>query len=93
MHEFGSIVAFDLAGGAEAVRAFADALEFFAITPSIGSVESLMLPPQLLRGRGFSKEQVAISGVGEGTVRLSIGIEDADDLIGDLGAALAQAGG
>jgi cystathionine beta-lyase/cystathionine gamma-synthase len=93
MHEFGSIVAFDLAGGPDAVRAFADALEFFAITPSVGSVESLMLPPQLLRGRGFSKEQVAISGVGEGTVRLSIGIEDTDDLIGDLDAALAQAGG
>jgi cystathionine beta-lyase/cystathionine gamma-synthase len=81
------------AGGPDAVRAFADALEFFAITPSVGSVESLMLPPQLLRGRGFSKEQVAISGVGEGTVRLSIGIEDTDDLIGDLDAALAQAGG
>jgi cystathionine beta-lyase/cystathionine gamma-synthase len=93
MHEFGSIVAFDLAGGPDAVRAFADALEFFAITPSVGSVESLMLPPQLLRGRGLSKEQVAISGVGEGTVRLSIGIEDTDDLIGDLDAALAQADG
>ena len=87
MREFGSIVAFDLAGGAAAVQPFADALEFFAITPSVGSVESLMLPPQLLRGRGLSKEQQAISGVGEGTIRLSIGIEDADDLIADLDAA------
>ncbi len=91
MREFGSIVSFDLAGGAEAVRGFADALEFFAITPSLGSVESLMMPPQLLRGRGFTKEQAAVSGIGEGTVRLSIGIEHADDLIADLDAALARA--
>ena len=93
MHEFGSIVAFDLAGGAAAVQPFSDALEFFAITPSVGSVESLMLPPQMLSGRGLSREQQEISGVGEGTIRLSIGIEDVNDLIADLDAALARAGG
>lgn len=91
MREFGSIVTFDLAGGADAVRVFTDALEFFAITPSLGSVESLVMPPQLLRVRGLSSEQAAQSGVGDGTMRLSIGIEDTDDLIGDLDAALARA--
>lgn len=90
MHEFGSIVAFDLAGGAEAVRPFADALEFFAITPSLGSVESLVMPPQLLKIRGLSAEQAAISGIGDATLRLSIGIEDSEDLIADLDAALAR---
>lgn len=90
MREFGSIVTFDLAGGTDAVRTFADALEFFAITPSLGSVESLMLPPQLLRARGLDAGQAAISGIGDGTVRLSIGIEDTDDLIGDLDAALSR---
>ncbi|MGQ0383778.1 MAG: trans-sulfuration enzyme family protein [Gammaproteobacteria bacterium] len=90
MREFGSIVTFDLAGGAEAVRPFMDALEFFAITPSLGSVESLAMPPQLLGVRGLSPEQKARSGIGEATVRLSIGIEDTDELIGDLEAALAR---
>jgi len=90
MRDFGSIVSFDLAGGAEAVKTFADALEFFAITPSLGSVESLMMPPQLLRVRGLSAELAALSGIGDGTVRLSIGIEDSDDLIGDLEAALGR---
>ena len=66
---------------------FADALEFFAITPSLGSVESLVMPPQLLRVRGLTAEQAAIGGIGDGTVRLSIGI-DIDDLIEDLDAAL-----
>src|SRR5262245_48657583 len=88
MHEFGSIVAFDLARGAEAVRPFLDALEFFAITPSLGSVESLAMPPQLLRVRGFGAEHQALAGIGEGTVRLSIGIEDTDELIEDLDSAL-----
>jgi cystathionine beta-lyase/cystathionine gamma-synthase len=92
MHEFGSIVTFDLAGGAEAVRPFMDSLEFFAITPSLGSVESLAMPPQLLGVRGLNPEQRAIAGIGEGTVRLSIGIEDTDELVGDLEAALARAG-
>ncbi|MGH8130184.1 MAG: trans-sulfuration enzyme family protein [Steroidobacteraceae bacterium] len=93
MRDFGSIVTFDLADGTEAVKAFADALEFFAITPSLGSVESLMMPPQLLRARGLTAEQTAISGIGDGTVRLSIGIEDTDDLIADLDAALTRVSG
>jgi len=90
MHDFGSIVSFDLEGGLDAARVFTDALEFFAITPSLGSVESLVMPTQLLRPRGLTEEQVAISGIGDGTVRLSIGIEDTDDLIADLDAALSR---
>jgi cystathionine beta-lyase/cystathionine gamma-synthase len=65
-----------------------DALEFFAVTPSLGSVESLVMPPQLLRVRGLPAELQALSGVGDGTIRLSIGIEDVDELIGDLESAL-----
>jgi len=90
MHDFGSIVSLDLAGGLDAARVFAEALEFFAISPSLGSVESLVMPAQLLRPRGLNAEQLAISGIGEGTVRLSIGIEDTDDLIADLDAALGR---
>ncbi len=88
MREFGTIVTFDLARGAEAVRPFIDALEFFAVTPSLGSVESLAMPPQLLKVRALSAELQAMTGIGEGTVRLSIGIEDTEDLIEDLEAAL-----
>jgi cystathionine beta-lyase/cystathionine gamma-synthase len=88
MRGFGSIVSFDLARGAEAVRPFIDALEFFAVTPSLGSVESLAMPPQFLRVRGLPAEMQALSGIGDGTIRLSIGIEDADELIGDLESAL-----
>jgi cystathionine beta-lyase/cystathionine gamma-synthase len=90
MHDFGPIVSFDLEGGLEAARVFSDALEFFAIAPSLGAVESLVMPAQLLRPRGLTAEQLAISGINDGTVRLSIGIEDTDDLIADLEAALTR---
>jgi len=91
MHDFGSIVSFDLVGGLDAARAFSDALEFFAISPSLGSVESLVMPAPLLRPRGLGAEQLAISGIGDGSVRLSIGIEDTGDLIADLDVALGCA--
>ena len=64
MREYGSIVSFDIARGDEAVQPFVDALEFFAITPSLGSVESLVMPPQLLRVRGLPAELQALSASG-----------------------------
>jgi cystathionine beta-lyase/cystathionine gamma-synthase len=91
MTDFGAIVTFDLRGGAEAGRRFAEALQLFAITPSLGATESLIMPPQLLGSRDLSEEQQRLSGVGAGTVRLSIGLEDFDELIADLEQALAIA--
>ena len=70
---------------------FAEALEFFSIAASLGSTESLVMPPQLLRGQEYTPEQRAVSLIGRGTVRLSIGIEDAEDLLADLAQALDQA--
>ena len=58
---------------------------------SLGSTESLVLPPQMLRGRDLTEEQQRISGVGAGSVRLSIGLEDGEDLLEDVAQALALA--
>ncbi len=88
MKDFGSIVSFDLRGGPEAGRRFADTLQFFALTASLGSTDSLAMAPQMLRSRDLTADQVLMSGITDGTVRLSIGIEDCDDLIADLARAL-----
>jgi len=93
MTDFGGIVTFDIRGGAEAGRRFADALQFFAKAASLGSTESLVMAPQMLRPRDLTPEQVQLSGISEGTIRLSIGLEDADDLISDLAQALERAAG
>jgi cystathionine beta-lyase/cystathionine gamma-synthase len=89
MPESGAVVTFDLAGGGEAGRRFAEALQLFAIAASLGATDSLVLPPQLLATHGLSREQQVASGIGAGTVRLAPGLEDADDLIADIGRALA----
>jgi len=91
MKDFGSIVTFDIRGGADAGRRFADAVQLFAKAASLGSTESLVMAPQMLRPRDLTPEQVRLSGITEGTIRLSVGIEDADDLIADLTQALGKA--
>jgi cystathionine beta-lyase/cystathionine gamma-synthase len=91
MRDFGSIVSIDLAGTPEQSRVFADSLQFFAIAASLGSTESLIVPPQLLQPRDLSAEQRLQSGIGPTTARLSIGVEDPADLIADLTAALDAA--
>jgi cystathionine beta-lyase/cystathionine gamma-synthase len=91
MRDFGTVVTFDLDGGFEQGAKFADALQFFAISASVGSAESLVMPPQLLAVADFTPEQRTASMITRGTVRLSIGLEDAADLIEDLGRALDAA--
>jgi cystathionine beta-lyase/cystathionine gamma-synthase len=91
MKDFGSIVSFELDGGYEEGNRFAEALQFFSITSSVGSTESLVMPPQLLGGQEYTAAQRETSLIGRGTVRLSIGIEDPPDLIADLDQALAKA--
>jgi cystathionine beta-lyase/cystathionine gamma-synthase len=91
MAEFGAVVCFDLRGGAEAGRRFAEALRLFAMTASLGATESLVMPPQMLGSRDLTEEQQCRSGVGPGTVRLSIGLEDIGDLIEDIEQALRAA--
>src|SRR5271165_4262263 len=91
MRDFGTVVSFELDGGYAHGDRFADALALFAVSASIGSVESLVMPPRLLGGHEFTSEQRAASLLTTGTVRLSVGIEDAEDLMQDLAQALDRA--
>ncbi len=91
MSDFGTVVTIELDGGFEQGARFAEALQFFSISASVGSTESLVMPPQLLASHEYTAEQRAVSLVTPGTVRLSIGLEDATDLIKDLSQALDKA--
>jgi cystathionine beta-lyase/cystathionine gamma-synthase len=88
MHDFGTIVTFELAGDRDAARRFSEALKLFAISASLGSTESLVQPGELMRPRDLTEEERTWAGVSDSTIRLSIGIEDAQDLLGDLDQAL-----
>ena len=91
MKDFGTIVSIELDGGYQEGARFAESLELFSIAASVGSTESLVMPAQFLHGGTFTAEQRAASLVGKGTVRLSIGLEDEDDLEKDLAQALERA--
>ena len=91
MKDFGTIVSIELDGGFKEAGRFAECLELFSIAASVGSTESLVMPPQLLHGGEYTAEQRAQSLVGKGTVRLSIGLEDAEDLKQDLSQGLRRA--
>jgi cystathionine beta-lyase/cystathionine gamma-synthase len=91
MSDFGTVVTLELEGGFEQGARFAESLQLFSISASVGSAESLVMPPQLLAGGEYTPEQRAASGITPGTVRLSIGLEDAEDLIEDLAQALDKA--
>ena len=91
MSDFGTIVTLDLQGGFDEGARFAESLQFFSISASLGSAESLVLPPQLLAGNEYTAEQRAASLITRGTVRLSIGLEDVEDLRQDLTQALDKA--
>jgi cystathionine beta-lyase/cystathionine gamma-synthase len=91
MSDFGTVVSLELDGGFEEGARFAESLQLFSISASVGSAESLVMPPQLLAGGEYTPEQRTASGITRGTVRLSIGLEDAEDLIEDLRQALDRA--
>ena len=92
MQDFGSIITVDLADNADPVR-FCEALKYFAISASLGSTESLVQPGQLMKPGDLSQEERQWAAVSNRTIRLSIGIEDVNDLLGDLQQALAVAVG
>ncbi len=88
MRGFGSMLAFDLKGGLPAARRFCDRVKLFLLAASLGGVESLVLLPIYSSHYRMSKEELERAGVKPGTVRVSVGLEDAADLIEDLQQAL-----
>jgi len=91
MPDFGTIISVDLQGGAEQSRRFADALKLFAIAASLGSTESLIVPPTLQQPRDLGEMARDWAAVSATTARLSIGLEDPEDLVEDLALALEVA--
>jgi len=87
MSAFGGMVTFTL-GTQERAFAFWDRLRLVARAASLGGTETLSSLPILFSHTGYSREELARAGVDEGMVRLSVGLEDADDLIADLAQAL-----
>jgi methionine-gamma-lyase len=85
------MLAFDLAGGRDAGRRFIEATRVAALAPSLGGVETLVSHPASTTHRQLDAEALAAAGIGEGMVRVSVGLEDGPDLAEDFTQALEAA--
>jgi cystathionine beta-lyase/cystathionine gamma-synthase len=85
---YGGMVGLELTGGVGAVEDFLTRLQLIRHAPSLGGVESLISEPRLTSHAKQTSEERAAIGIPDGFVRLSCGIEDADDIIADLDQAL-----
>jgi len=89
---FGAMLSFELVGGESEVRRFLSGLRHFTLAESLGGVESLIAHPATMTHAAMSAEARAEAGIGDGLLRISVGIEDGDDLLADLDNALLGLG-
>ena len=85
-----TLICLDLKGGKQAAFAFQNALDIVQISNNLGDAKSLITHPETTTHKNLTAEARAELGIGPGTLRISIGLEDADDLIADIGAALER---
>jgi O-succinylhomoserine sulfhydrylase len=87
-----TLICLTLKGGKSAAFAFQNALEIVKISNNLGDSKSLITHPGTTTHKNLSEEARAELGIGGGTLRISIGLEDVDDLAADLAAALDRSG-
>ena len=85
---FGGMVSFELEGGVESVRRFVDSLQCFTLAESLGGVESLVAHPATMTHASMEPSARVRAGIGDSLLRLSVGIEHVEDLLGDINRAL-----
>ena len=90
MHGFGGIVTFFVKGGLAPTKRVLERTQLFTLAESLGGVESLIEHPAIMTHASIPEVQREAVGISDSLVRLSVGIEDADDLIADLDQALAS---
>lgn len=87
---FGGMLSFELLGGKHEVRRLLDGLRVFTLAESLGGVESLIVHPATMTHADIGSEALATAGITEGLLRLSVGLENSDDLLKDLDRGLDQ---
>jgi len=88
MRAFGAMISVEVRGSGDDARRFLERCRLFTLAESLGGVESLISLPALMTHASIPPEARAALGINDRLVRISVGIEDADDLIADLEAAL-----
>jgi cystathionine beta-lyase/cystathionine gamma-synthase len=87
----GSVLTFELAGGLDAGRAFVEGVRIAQVAPSLGGPETLVVHPPTMTAATLLPEERAAMGIGDGMIRVSVGLEHADDVIADFVQSLDRA--
>lgn len=90
MRGFGAIISFEIEGGTKNLEKFISNLRLCQLAVSLGDTETLVEVPSLMTHRGYPKEKLVEFGLSESMVRISVGLEDYNDIIEDLDQALNQ---
>lgn len=90
MEAFGGILAFELKGGFEAGKTLLNNVKMAALAVSLGDAETLIQHPASMTHSPYTKEERLAAGITDGLVRLSVGLENIEDIIADLEYGLAQ---
>ncbi len=90
MRKFGGMIAFEVAGGIQAGKKLMDSLKLCTLAVSLGDCETLIQHPASMTHSTYSKEERLNAGIADGLIRMSVGLEDADDLIADLEQGLTS---
>jgi cystathionine gamma-lyase len=90
MRDFGGMVTFFIKGGIDESRAFLENLDLFALAESLGAVESLAEHPAIMTHAAVPPEQRKLLGISDSLIRLSVGVEDIEDILDDLKHALSK---
>ena len=91
MNGFGAIASFELAGGLAAAKKFSRSVKLWTLAESLGGVKSLLCHPPTMTHASVEPEVRRATGISDGLIRLSVGLEDVDDLLADLDQALDKA--
>ncbi len=90
MKDFGGMLSFELEGGIDAGIEFMNKIKFCTLAPTLGDVDTLILHPASMSHRNVDKKILKKNGITDGLIRLSVGIENVEDIIGDLEQAMEQ---
>ena len=85
------MISFEIDGGQNAVQAFVNSLQYFSLAESLGGVESLVCHPASMTHAPVSEQALQEAGISQSLVRISVGLESAEDLVADVLAALERA--
>ncbi|WP_281838031.1 PLP-dependent transferase, partial [Propionigenium maris] len=90
MNGFGGIMAFEVKGGIEAGKTLLNSLELCTLAVSLGDTETLIQHPASMTHSPYTREERLAAGIADGLVRISVGLENAEDIIEDLKEGLAK---